>query len=50
LKFKRFKKLKINGQQQPELDSEHPHDGSEFVSIPLRIPAAQPTPDRTVIA
>jgi hypothetical protein len=26
---------------------EQSHVGSEFLSIPFRIPAAQPTPDRT---
>jgi hypothetical protein len=37
-------------QQQFELASEHPHVGSEFLNIPLIIPAAQPTPELTVIA
>jgi hypothetical protein len=37
-------------QLQEGPDSEHPQVGSEFLSIPLIIPAAQPTPDLTVIA
>jgi hypothetical protein len=37
-------------QQQVDPSVEHPHVGSEFLSIPLIIPAAQPTPELTVIA
>jgi len=37
-------------QQQFEFESEHPQVGSEFLNIPLIIPAAQPTPELTVTA
>jgi hypothetical protein len=42
--------LKIKFQQQFDLESEHPHVGSEFLSIPFIIPAAHPTPELTDIA
>jgi hypothetical protein len=42
--------LKIISQQQFDFESEHPHVGSEFRSIPFMMPAAHPTPDFTDIA
>jgi hypothetical protein len=42
--------LKILFQQQFDFESEHPHVGSEFLSIPFIIPVAQPTPELTDIA
>jgi hypothetical protein len=42
--------MKILSQQQFDFESEHPHVGSEFLSNPLIIPAAQPTPELTDMA
>jgi hypothetical protein len=50
MKLKKGTWLNLNNQQQLLLLSEQPQDGSEFVSIPLIIPAAQPTPDLTDMA
>jgi hypothetical protein len=45
-----FENLEILSQQQLDFESEQPQAGSVFLSIPLIIPAAQPTPELTVIA
>jgi hypothetical protein len=37
-------------QQQADLPSEQPQEGSVFRNIPFKIPAAHPTPDLTYIA
>jgi hypothetical protein len=37
-------------QQQEAFPSEHPHVGSVFLRMPFMMPAAQPTPEATVIA